>query len=128
MVSQTTTQKEVPKTDEPQQEEIYYDSVKKRWVLRGKIYDDDDGNKAPVNKEEKKVVIPPKPIVKPPRLNNPITPKVEQVVEDKPKDAEPQGAKINNPFAVNKPPVKKDNIQKPNKPSLANRYSSIVDS
>jgi hypothetical protein len=140
MVSASTAPKETTqKLEEPQQEEIYYDSVKKRWVLRGKIYDDEDDNTttdnsqsnstASISKVEKKEVVnPPKPLVKPPKLTaNVAPPKINKpqegtqgIVND-----ENKINKISNPFAAS---TKKENIPKPTaKPNLANRYSSIID-
>jgi hypothetical protein len=127
MVSQSTQKVEL-KTEEPKPEEIYYDSVKKRWVLRGKIYDDEDeGLTNEQSSPEKKVVNPPKPIAKPPKVNTYAPPKVNPPSDIIQPKEEIKGNKINNPFETSKSTVKRDTVPKQNKPSLANRYSSIVD-
>jgi hypothetical protein len=80
------------------------------------------------------VVNPPKPVVKPPKVvvppkvttAVPPTQKVVEPVKSEQKD-EPKGNKVSNPFVSNPPIKKPTDVSKPTKPTLANRYSSIVD-
>jgi hypothetical protein len=99
---------------------MYYDQVKKRWVLRGKIYDDEptpqpiETIKEPTSLPKPSVAIPPKISLKP-TINN-------QIKSDN--SSKPEKNKISNPFASKK---ETPTTNKPsNQPNLQNRYVNTI--
>ena len=127
--------------------EMFYDAQKKRWVLRGKIYEDDKprssiqepvreakpniknnyDSSATKNPPSKTTYIPP-PKVK--LTGSSITQSNQQNNPPKSEESNTTNistpSKIANPFAANKPGSKLL-VKPPQKPNLTNRYTSLVD-
>ncbi len=129
---------------------MYFDAQKKRWVLRGQIYDDDNKtSQGSVNQEGKELpppglkqvnpsqtvnkpvcILPPKMSAKPTTSSSGtvFTPQASQQSQPV---KEKSSSTITNPFAVIKPATgiqtKPQLAKPPQKPNLTSRYTSIID-
>ena len=121
----------------PEEKDIYYDEVKKRWVLRGKIYDDDGCTNSTSNNNlqntaqvKSAIVLPPK-MNKPPKFtptaNNPqVTVAAENPKKEIQEHTNPAKKTVSDPFSI-----KQDKLvtlsTKQSKPNITSRYTSILD-
>jgi hypothetical protein len=147
---QNQRKNENPKEKEKNEEsnvvpEKYYDSEKKRWVLRGKIFDDESPGQSrnTVNNENDETNItglempsqvracnlpPPKSkILSTPGILTPMKDQNKQEKSDKPEisNFNSSSSKITNPFS--NPNSSKPIVKAPLKPNLTNRYTSYHD-
>lgn len=136
-------------------EEMFYDKNLKRWVLRGKIYEDEEDKKAKQATTTAPIKPPPK-ITKPqmpPNQNYSSVPKTSQTIIEQPinpnltqystnptNNVEQTTPQISQPLKQNLPPsknvinnpfgntaIKKEPQKMPQKPNLTNRYTNTFD-